>query len=110
MTKQSISPDADDLYILLYRAGLKPRHFAQQLGVTESLVSKWLMGVNPLPDARAEQMVPILGRTKEEIIRAYEVGKARRKGAKISPSPPASSSGTARRRRNDPAEARAIAV
>jgi transcriptional regulator with XRE-family HTH domain len=82
----TISPDEDDLSILLTRRNLTARELASKLGVTESWVSKWVNGRVPLPVRWIPGLAKNLGRSEEQIRRAYEVGKVRFRRGKVSDS------------------------
>ena len=49
-----------ELQALIRERGLKQRWLAEQLGVHESMLSKWLSGNRPLPREMAERIAEVL--------------------------------------------------
>jgi transcriptional regulator with XRE-family HTH domain len=72
-----ISPDEDDLRLMMQRSGLTARALASRVGVSESALSRWVRGERNPMDTRVEALAQILGKTPAQIRRGFVVSQAR---------------------------------
>jgi transcriptional regulator with XRE-family HTH domain len=72
-----ISPDDEDVRVMMRNSGLTARTLAARIGVSESAMSRWVAGYRNPMDARVEAMAKVLGKTPEQIRRGFQVSRLR---------------------------------
>ena len=76
-SQPEISPDDEDVRVMMRKSGLTARTLAARIGVSESAMSRWVAGYRNPMDARVEAMAKVLGKTPEQIRRGFQVSRMR---------------------------------
>ena len=75
LPQAEMSPDDEDVRVMMRNSGLTARTLAARIGVSESAMSRWVAGYRNPMDARVEAMAKVLGKTPEQIRRGFLVSR-----------------------------------